>query len=186
MRVIRTGYGAGTRDLKGQPNALRVVLGEDWPGGDTDRVFVMECNIDDMNPQFFGGAMDRLYAAGALDVFYAAVQMKKNRPGTLVTVIVPPQAREAVRDVLFRETTTIGVREHEAARACLARAWVTVQTPYGPVRMKIASRNGTVMNAAPEYEECAALAAEHGVPVKAIHAAAVGAYLHGQQGERHA
>jgi len=176
VRVTKTGYGAGGRDIPGVPNVLRAVLGDEATAPETMRVTVIECNIDDMNPQFFGGVMDRLYAAGALDVCYAPVQMKKNRPGTMVTIVAPGPRRDALVDVLFRETTTIGVRYHEADRTCLAREWVSVATPFGPVRVKIASRGGAVVNAAPEYDDCAARAAEHGVAVKDVHAAAAGAY----------
>jgi hypothetical protein len=176
VRVLKTGYGAGGRDIPGVANVLRAVLAEEGPGGDAMRVVVLACNIDDMNPQFFGGVMDRLYAAGALDVCYAPVQMKKNRPGTMVTIVAPVPRRDALLDVLFQETTTIGVRYHEADRTCLAREWVSVATPFGPVRVKVASRNGAVVNAAPEYDDCVARAAEHGVAVKDVHAAAAGAY----------
>src|SRR5256885_15075429 len=110
-----------------------------------------------MNPQLFGAAMDRLYAAGALEVFYIPVQMKKNRPGTLLTVIVPPERRGAIADVIFRETTTIGLRHHEVARECLRREIVSVDTALGAVRFKIALRDGKVVNATPEFEDCAQL-----------------------------
>ena len=184
MRILRTGYGAGSKDLPGVPNVLRAVLGEDAEEREAMRVVVLECNIDDMNPQFFGGVMDRLYAAGALDVCYAAVQMKKNRPGTLVTIVAAPSRRDALLDVLFRETTTIGVRYHEADRTCLSRAWASVTTPYGAVRIKVASRAGAVVNAAPEYDDCAARAAEHGAAVKDVHAAAMSAYLQQREKEK--
>jgi hypothetical protein len=121
--------------------------------------------------------MDRLYCAGAPDVCYAPVQMKKNRPGTMVTIVAPVGRRESLLEVLFRDTTTIGVRYHEADRTCLAREWVSVATPFGVVRVKVASRNGAVVNAAPEYEDCAALAAERNVAVREVHAAAAQAYL---------
>jgi uncharacterized protein (DUF111 family) len=120
--------------------------------------------------------MDRLYEAGAVEVFYTAVQMKKSRPGTLVTVIAPPAARMAVRDVLFRETTTLGVRYREMARETLPRELVTVATPLGPVRFKIARRDGAIVNAAPEFEDCVRVAAEHRLAVKEAHAAAMHAY----------
>ena len=107
--------------------------------------------------------------------------MKKNRPGTMVTILAPVDQREAMLDVLFRETTTIGVRYHEADRECLSREWVTVATPFGPVRIKIASRGTTAMNAAPEYEDCAALAAERKVAVRKVHAAALQAYYASNQ-----
>ncbi len=176
VRVVKTGYGAGSKDLPGTANVLRAVLAEEASGGDAMRVIVLECNIDDMNPQFFGGVMDRLYGAGALDVCYVPVQMKKNRPGTMVTIVAPVARRDALLEVLFRETTTIGVRYHEADRACLERDWVEVSTPFGAVRIKIARRNGAVVNAAPEYDDCAARAAVHGVSVKDVHGAAAGAY----------
>jgi pyridinium-3,5-bisthiocarboxylic acid mononucleotide nickel chelatase len=176
MIVRQSGYGAGQRDVPGQPNVLRVVLGEDAGSTGQDRVLVVECNIDDMNPQFLGSLPDRLRQAGALDVFYSPVQMKKNRPGTLVTVLAPPDRRDAVLDLLFRETTTIGVRYHEAERECLTREWVTVTTGFGPVRIKVARRGAVVMNAAPEYDDCAALADAERVAVREVHAAALEAY----------
>ena len=121
---------------------------------------VIECEIDDMNPQLFGVVMDRLYAAGALEVFYVPVQMKKNRPGTLLTVVAPPELRAALPDIVFRETTTIGLRHYEVERECLQREIVTVETPLGAVRFKLAWRDGRVVNAVPEFEDCAALARE--------------------------
>jgi hypothetical protein len=121
--------------------------------------------------------MDRLYGAGALEVFYSPIQMKKNRPGTLVTVITPVDLRDASLDVLFQETTTIGVRHHQMSRECLRREWITVSTRFGAVRIKIARRGELVSNAAPEFDDCARLAAEQHVPVKDVQAAAAKAYL---------
>jgi uncharacterized protein (DUF111 family) len=129
-----------------------------------------------MNPQLFGSAMDRLYAAGALEVFYVPVQMKKNRPGTLLTVVAPPDLRPALADVVFRETTTIGLRFYEVDRECLQRELVTVETPLGAVRVKVAWRNGRIVNAVPEFEDCAALARTHNLPVKDVQAIAAQAY----------
>ncbi|HOG28549.1 MAG TPA: nickel pincer cofactor biosynthesis protein LarC [Vicinamibacterales bacterium] len=177
MVVGKIGYGAGQRDLPGRPNLLRVALGEEAGVADDGRILSIECNLDDMNPQFLGGLFERLQASGALDVFFTPVQMKKNRPGTLVTVLAPPPLREAVVGVLFRETTTIGVRYHEVERECLLRDWRTVTTRFGPVRIKIARRGAAVMNAAPEYEDCAALAESAGVAVREVHQAALHAYL---------
>jgi uncharacterized protein (DUF111 family) len=137
---------------------------------------MLECEIDDMNPQIFGVLMDRLYAAGALEVFYTAVQMKKNRPGTLLSVVAPPDLRERLSAILFRESTTIGLRYQELNRACLQREFELVDTPVGPVRFKLALRGGEVMNAAPEFEDCARLADERGLPVKEIQAQAVRAF----------
>ncbi len=176
MKVGRVGYGAGDRDLPETPNVLRIVIGEDAAGERGQRVVVLECEIDDMNPQIFGPVMDRLYAAGALEVFYTAVQMKKNRPGTLVTVIAPPDRREDLTAIVFRETTTIGLRYQEVERACLEREVVIVETEVGPVRFKIARQGGDVLNAAPEFDDCTRLAAERALPVKQVQALAVEAY----------
>ena len=175
MQMEAIGYGAGDRDPKGTPNVLRIVRGEraDASTEPDDRVVKIECEIDDMNPQLFGPLMDGLLAAGALDVFYTPVQMKKSRPGTLVTVIAPTDRRHTLTDLLFRESTTIGVRYEEMARTCLDRETETVTTPYGDVRFKVARRNGQELNASPEFEDCARLAAEHRVSVKTVQAAAV-------------
>src|SRR5207248_2582415 len=119
---------------------------------------------------------DRLYAAGALEVFYTPVQMKKNRPGVLLTVIAQPQQRAVLADVLFRETTTIGIRYYEVERDCLRRELVSVDTPIGPVRFKLAWRDGSIINAAPEFDDCLRLAATHNLSVKEVQARAVQAY----------
>ena len=176
MRIERVGYGAGQHDPAGTPNVLRVLIGRESAESPGDRVVVIESEIDDMNPQLFGSAMERLYAAGALDVFYTPAQMKKNRPGTLVTVVAAPALRSALTDVLFRETTTIGVRYTEMARECLERETVTVETSHGPVRVKVARREGRVLNATPEFEDCARLSAASGASVKEVVAAAASAY----------
>jgi uncharacterized protein (DUF111 family) len=177
MKLERVGYGAGSRDFRDTPNVLRVLLGEADRMAPSHSVVVMEAEIDDMNPQIFGVLMDRLLAAGALDVFYTSIQMKKNRPGTLMTVIASPDARDRLTSIVFRESTTIGVRYREMARECLERETVTVQTRFGPVGVKVARRQGEVFNASPEFEDCARLAGEHGVPVKDVQAAALKAYL---------
>ncbi|HUE88028.1 MAG TPA: nickel pincer cofactor biosynthesis protein LarC [Vicinamibacterales bacterium] len=177
MRVQRIGYGAGDRDFESTPNVLRVVVGESAPPASAMRVCVIECEIDDMNPQIFGTLMDQLYAAGALDVFYAAVQMKKNRPGTLMTIVARPADREALVNLVFRETTTIGVRFTGMERECLERETVTVGTPLGDVRFKVARRDGRVLNAQPEYDDLVRLAREHARPVKDVQALAAKAWL---------
>ena len=164
----------------GNPNVLRLLVGEADPAVAAERVVVLESEIDDMNPQLFGPLMDRLHQAGALDVFYAAVQMKKNRPGTLVTVVARPERREALSGLLFAETTTIGVRYQEVHRDCLEREVRSIATPVGPIRFKIATRAGRVLNASPEFEDCAKAAAEHGVPIKDVQAIASKAWLDAQ------
>jgi uncharacterized protein (TIGR00299 family) protein len=176
MRVQQTGYGAGTREIPGSPNLLRIMVGESDTSASGEEVVVVECEIDDMNPQLYGVLMDRLYAVGALEVFYTAVQMKKNRPGTLVTVVAVPSKREAVAGTLFRDTTTIGLRYRTMARECLARETVAIETPLGVVRFKVARRDGIVMNASPEFEDCIRLASERQLSPKEVQAMAVHAY----------
>jgi uncharacterized protein (DUF111 family) len=139
-------------------------------------VVVIECEIDDMNPQLFGSAMDRLYGAGALEVFYVPVQMKKNRPGTLLTVVAPPELRSTLADVIFRETTTIGLRHYEVEREVLQREIVRVDTAVGAVRFKLAWREGRVVNAVPEFEDCQAIARARNLSVKDVQAIALHAY----------
>ena len=180
MSVDAIGYGAGDRDPKGTPNVLRILKGDRAsdvaPGtSNVDRIVKIECEIDDMNPQLFGPLMDGLLAGGALDVFYTPVMMKKSRPGTLITLIAPPEQRSGLTDILFRESTTIGIRYEEMSRTCLDRSTETVHTQYGDVRFKVARRDGVELNASPEFDDCARLAAQHGVPVKAVQGAAIAA-----------
>jgi len=177
MAVEHVGYGAGDRDLPNTPNVLRVLVGQTTDSPGTERIVVLECEIDDMNPQLFGSVMDRLYQAGALEVYFSSVQMKKNRPGTLVTILAQPEQREALSAVIFRETTTIGVRYHDVMRERLEREIVTVATPLGAIRVKVARLGGRIVNASPEFEDCLRLASEHSVPVKDVHASATKAYL---------
>ncbi len=186
MTIDRVGYGAGDRELKETPNVVRVLVGEaeglkpqdlKTSGPQAHRVAVLECEIDDMNPQIFGVLMDQLYAAGALEVFYAGVQMKKNRPGTLMTIVARPEQREIMTEIVFRESTTIGVRYQELSRDCLEREMVTVPTPIGEVRFKVARRDGRILNAQPEFEDLAKLAQERGIPIKDAQALALKAWL---------
>ena len=177
MKVSAIGYGAGSRDFPDTPNVLRVLIGEADTKAPSASVVVIEADIDDMNPQLFGVVMDALQAEGALDVFYTAIQMKKNRPGTLLTVVAPPDARERLTATIFRETTTIGVRYREMSRECLDRDEVTVTTPLGAVRVKVARRDGRVVNASPEFDDCARIARERNVPVKEVQALAIKAFL---------
>jgi hypothetical protein len=177
MRLDRIGYGAGARDITDTPNVLRVRFGETADRAHTHSVVLIEAEIDDMNPQIFGVLIDQLLGAGALDVFYTAIQMKKSRPGTLLSIVAAPGAREALTSIVFRETTTIGVRYSEMKRECLDRERVTVQTPYGPVAVKVARRHGEILNASPEFDDCARVAAAAGRPVKDVHAAAIKAFL---------
>ena len=176
LAIEHVGYGAGTRDNAQTPNVLRILIGKSADQQPVDRVVVMECEIDDMNPQLFGSAMDRLYAAGALEVFYVPVQMKKNRPGTLLTVVAPPELRTTLSDIVFRETTTIGLRHHEVDRDVLQREIVRVDTAVGAVRFKLAWREGRVVNAVPEFEDIQAIARNRNLSVKDVQALALHAY----------
>jgi uncharacterized protein (TIGR00299 family) protein len=177
MAVQQVGYGAGSRDLPGVPNTLRVLIGDVAARRAGDRVVVLECEIDDMNPQLYGLVMERLYATGALEVFYSPVYMKKQRPATLMTVVTVPGRSEAMKAILFSETTTIGLRYQEVERECLEREMVLVETPLGPVRFKLARRGGQIVNSAPEFDDCVRIAAEKKVPVKQVLAQAAQAYL---------
>jgi uncharacterized protein (TIGR00299 family) protein len=175
MTVEAVGCGAGTADLAEQPNVLRLFVGERaaHPAGWNDAVAVIEATVDDMNPQLYGYFTERALEAGALDVFSVAAQMKKNRPGQLVTVLAEPEAADRLIELIFRETTTLGVRLSEARRRTLEREWQTVETGFGPVRIKLARVNGRLLNAAPEYEDCRRIAREQGVPLKTVLAEAL-------------
>jgi pyridinium-3,5-bisthiocarboxylic acid mononucleotide nickel chelatase len=177
MTIDRVGYGAGDRDPVETPNVLRVMVGQSQDQPNTEQIVVIECEIDDMNPQIFGSVMEQLYAAGAFEVYFAAVQMKKNRPGTLLTILARPDQRQALTAIVFRETTTIGIRYHEVMRERLDRESVAVQTPLGSIRFKIARLGGQVVNASPEFEDCLRIASERGIPVKDVQAIATKAYL---------
>jgi len=177
MKIGRIGYGAGTRNFEDTPNVLRVLIGESDASVSSHTVTVIEAEIDDMNPQIFGVVMEQLLAEGALDVFYTPIQMKKNRPGTLLSVIATPATRERLTSTIFRETTTIGVRYRDMMRECLERETKTIVTPFGPIRFKLALRGGEVLNAAPEFDDCVRAAAATGRSIKEIQAAATKAWL---------
>jgi len=181
MKIEKSGYGAGTRDFPGHPNVVRLTIGkaalfalEEKTASET--ITVLEANLDDLNPQVFGYVMDRLFEEGALDVFGVPAQMKKNRPGMLMTILCKPEDASRLTHLIFAETTTLGVRRRDEMRQILARRWESVVTPWGAVRIKIASMNGTVTNYAPEYEDCKRIAAEHHVPLKTVMQEATRAY----------
>lgn len=173
-RLERVGYGVGHHPLHGRPNVLRAMLMDEGPaaGGAPERCLELEFNVDDTNPELLGVLAERLMEEGALDVFSAAVQMKKQRPGTLVTVLCRPEQREALLDLVFRESTTLGVRECLRPRTTLPRREVTVTTAYGPVRVKIGTWRGEDVVRAPEMEDCRQRAAEARVPVRRVYEAA--------------
>lgn len=175
VRPEAVGYGAGTRDTPGRPNVLRLIVGSEEGHTAGERVVVLESELDDMSPQLCGPLMDRLLAAGALAAFYTPIQMKKGRPGLLVSVIAEPARREALEEVLFTETTTLGVRRQEWDRTMLDRDVIPVETPYGTVGVKIGRRGGRVYNVQPEFEDCRRASEVRGVAVKEVWAAALAA-----------
>jgi len=193
MKIEKAGYGAGTRDFPEHPNLLRLTIGEARPADvaspspstspneSNDRITVLEANLDDLSPQVLGYAMERLLAEGALDVFSVPVQMKKSRPGALLTVLAKMEDANRLTNLIFAETTTLGVRRREEQRQTLSRRWQTVDTTWGPVRIKIANMNGTVSNYAPEYEDCRALAEAQHVPLRTVMQEAIKQYLRAER-----
>jgi uncharacterized protein (TIGR00299 family) protein len=174
LTIERIGHGAGQRELLEQPNLLRVFVGEaaEVAGPEErDTAWVLETNLDDVPGEVVGYVFERLFAAGALDVFTTPIQMKKNRPGVLLSVLAPPEKREALEEILFRETGTLGVRRHLVERAKLRREAVTVETPWGPVKGKRGWREGGLTVFSPEYEDCARVARAHNVPLREVYRA---------------
>ncbi|HJT77182.1 MAG TPA: nickel pincer cofactor biosynthesis protein LarC [Gemmataceae bacterium] len=176
MTVERIGHGAGSRDLAEQPNLLRLFVGTATTTATTDQVWVLETNLDDLPAEVIGYCYDLLLAAGALDVFTVPIFMKKNRPGVLLSVLAPEGRLAELEEILFRETTTFGVRRYPVGRHKLQRRACTVTTPWGPVQGKLGWLEGRPPVFTPEYEDCARVAREHGVALRAVYAAAQRAY----------
>ncbi|MDH7602372.1 MAG: nickel pincer cofactor biosynthesis protein LarC [Armatimonadota bacterium] len=195
MRITSIGWGAGKMDLD-VPNVLRVLIGDEVSAdlsdcdaecqtreqgesshGELETVAILETNIDDLSPQVYELLMDRLFAEGALDVYLTPIQMKKSRPAVLVSIICSPELVDRLSDILFAETSTLGIRVDYRKRICLAREHLTVDTPYGRIRIKVARRAGQVVNAQPEYEDCKSAAAAAGVPLKMVQNAAIAAFF---------
>jgi uncharacterized protein (TIGR00299 family) protein len=186
MSVSAIGYGAGTADLEGQPNVVRIMIGEgaekSVPGFD-EEIDVIEANLDDMNPQIYGYFLEKALAAGALDVYTTPVQMKKNRPGTLLTVLCKPQDTNNLMALIFAETTTFGARTYRAQRRALPRELVSVTTRFGEVHIKVSRVNGRILHVAPEYDDCRKLAVEKNVPLQRVIAEALRSYEAGGKTE---
>jgi uncharacterized protein (TIGR00299 family) protein len=178
MEIKATGYGAGSRNPKGFPNALRVMVGETEDAGEVfdEHLLMVETNIDDMSPQLFGHVMDRAFELGALDCYLTQTQMKKNRPGILISILCRPSDRETFLQMLFAETTTIGARSYEVTRRALARETIRVQTQFGEIDVKVAHTDNGTVNAMPEFEQCRAAAQEAGVALREVQEAARAAY----------
>jgi uncharacterized protein (TIGR00299 family) protein len=193
MKIEKAGYGAGTRDFPEHPNLLRLTVGEAAttegasrspsisPNIGSDTIAVLEANLDDLSPQVLAYAMERLLAEGALDVFSVPVQMKKGRPGALLTVLAELEDANRLTRTIFAETTTLGVRRRDEQRQTLSRRWETVATTWGPVRIKVANMNGHVSNYAPEYEDCRTLAEAQHVPLRTVMREAIQQYLRGER-----
>ena len=179
MRVSSIGYGAGTRNPLNFPNVTRLSVGETEEAAHEQQqevVAVLETALDDASPQVIAYVAERALAEGALDVMLTPVIMKKGRPGTLLTVLCAPDRSTIFADLLLRETSTLGVRIRQDRRICLDRNHISVDTPYGPIRLKRGLQQGEERNAAPEYEDCRAAATQHGVPLKLVQQAALYAY----------
>jgi uncharacterized protein (TIGR00299 family) protein len=174
MKVARTGYGAGKREYQNFPNALRLMLGDDAQvkASSDEPLVVVETNIDDMSPQIYGHIMDEALKRGALDCYFAPVQMKKNRPGTLISILCRPRERDAMCELLLAETTTLGVRFYEVLRRALERKIVKVETEFGLIDVKVAHLDGRVVKEMPEYEQCRAAAEKANVPLQTVEQAA--------------
>ena len=181
MKTEKTGYGAGTRNFKNSPNVLRISVGETaerhaspFP---VEEISVLEANVDDMTPQVFGYVMEQALQNGALDAFGTPVQMKKSRPGMLLTVLCRTEDSQRLTKFILAETTTLGVRMRRESRAALTRRHICVSTKWGNVRMKLANLNGSISNYAPEYEDCRQIAKEKKVPLKTVMQEAIKVYL---------
>lgn len=170
--IEKLGYGAGMRDHPGHPNVLRLLLGRAETGAESDTVWVLEANLDDTTAEVIGHTIERLLAAGALDAYALPIQMKKSRPGWMLCAIVEEPRRLRAEELFFRETTTFGVRRHLTERQKLTREICTVETPYGPVRVKVGALRGEVVNAAPEYDDCRRIALERDIPLREVMAQA--------------
>ena len=177
MRVTASGYGAGGRTYERFPNALRVLVGETDADAQSEKLLMIETNLDDASPQVVGHVMERAFERGALDCYFTPVQMKKNRPGVLVSILCRPADRETLYSLLFDETTTLGVRSYEVERRALAREFVRVETEFGEIGVKVARRDGRVVNVMPEYDDCRAAAVRAGVALREVESAARAAYM---------
>jgi uncharacterized protein (TIGR00299 family) protein len=185
MSIEATGYGAGGREYKNFPNVLRVLVGVSDKAGETpsgvsqkgeEELLMVETNVDDVSPQVLGYLMEKAFEGGALDCFHTPVQMKKNRPGVLVSILCRPSDAEAMRALLFAETPTLGVRTYAVTRRALEREAVTVETEFGTIAVKVARDQGRTVGATPEYEDCRAAALAHNVPLRVVQEAARAAF----------
>jgi len=169
MTVERVGYGVGNRDLADRPNLLRIIIGDEQSGNNVESVVILEANLDDTNPEWLGFVMDRLFEAGALDVVFCPIQMKKNRPGIQIQVMGKPQQMDGLMDILFRESTTLGIRFRYSQRKILKRSQVEIDSPWGTMTVKEVTRPDGSTFFQPEYESCRKIAEDNSVPIKEIY-----------------
>lgn len=185
MKIERIGYGAGQKDLPEQANVLRLFVGESVDALSSDQVWVVETNLDDISGEVIGYCTTKLWEAGALDVYTTAIQMKKNRPGVTLTVLCPAELVEQIEAILFRETTTLGVRRWAVSRHKLERKSHQVETPWGTIEGKLGWAAGQAPSFSPEFESCSRVAQQHDVPLKDVYEAAQRAYERSQRNTKH-
>jgi len=169
MKTNVIGYGAGSKDFSDSPNLLRIMIGEGYSPSEQDSITVIESNIDDMNPQFYDHIMNRIFDAGALDVFLTPIIMKKNRPAVKITLLSDNDNVNKLADILLKETTSFGLRIYKTERVKLDKEIKAIKTEYGNARVKIGKRNGKIINIAPEYEDCKRIAKEKGIPIREVY-----------------
>ncbi|MFB3896415.1 MAG: nickel pincer cofactor biosynthesis protein LarC, partial [bacterium] len=169
MELQAIGYGAGDQDIPEIPNLLRLSIGQKTDLKSDESIMAIETNIDDLNPQIYGYLMDKLFAAGALDVYYTPIQMKKNRPGIVLTILTNPANVDKISDLVFTESSTFGIRITQMQRQTLDRELITVQTKYGSIRVKLGKRNGKIVSSSPEYQDCMLAAEKHHIPFKEVY-----------------
>lgn len=169
IKILKTGYGAGDHVVENSPNMLRVILGEMAGQGEAQTLTMMETNIDDMNPEFYEHVMELLFKAGAVDVTFTPISMKKNRPAVTLSVLTPTPKKEEIAEILLSETSTFGVRMYEVNRITLDRELQTIKTPYGPVKVKVGSLDGKLLKISPEYEDCKKIARREKLPIKKVY-----------------
>jgi uncharacterized protein (TIGR00299 family) protein len=179
VTIDQVGYGAGTREYDNFPNALRMIVGETDGSSarkNSDQLVLLETNIDDLSPQILGFVMDQAFDVGALDCWFTPIQMKKNRPAVMLSVLCEREQKAALTDLIYRETTTLGIRVRNVERECLEREIVRVDTEFGSVDVKIGKLNGTVVNAMPEYEQVRRISFDKGVPFRTVRDAVLSAF----------
>ena len=169
MKTNAIGYGAGSKDFSDSPNLLRIMIGEGYSPSEQDSITVIESNIDDMNPQFYDHIMNRIFDAGALDVFLTPIIMKKNRPAVKITLLSDNDNVNKLADILLKETTSFGLRMYKTERIKLEKEIKTVKTEYGSTKVKIGKKNGKIINIAPEYEDCKRIANERGISIREVY-----------------